>query len=199
MGRRPLDIATSPGATPLTQQDFAGLIPTISTQQELNELEKSNINIALRWARKSRKLKKELLTISGLYLLHEKMFNEVWSWAGKQRTTEKNIGVAPHRISTEVQKLSDDVRYWIENGTYPWSEIGVRFHHKLVSTHPFENGNGRHARISANLLLRFQNQSELTWGKSELLKPDEIRNKYLDSLRDADRGNFQNLINFASS
>jgi fido (protein-threonine AMPylation protein) len=30
----------------------------------------------------------------------------------------------------------------------------VRFHHRLVQIHPFPDGNGRHARLAADLLVK---------------------------------------------
>ena len=199
MGRRPLELTSTPGATPLTEKDQEGLIPSISTQLELNEVEKTNIKTALDWARKSRKLRKELLTVSGIFLLHKKMLEEVWEWAGMQRTLETTVGISPEAIITELKKACDDVEYWIKNNTYSWSETAVRFHHKLVFIHPFPNGNGRHARIAANLLLRYNNQPGLTWGKSDLLDADEIRSKYIKSLQEADKGSYEELIKFAES
>lgn len=186
-----------PGATPLDANEIGGLIPDIATQSELNELEKANIGQALLWARKSRKLKRDLLSISGLFRLHKEMFGDVWEWAGEMRKTEKNIGVAPHKIQENLHNLCEDVKTWIENETFHWDEIGVRFHHRLVYVHPFVNGNGRHARIAADLLLAFNSQKPFTWGSKEVSATDEFRNKYLEALRCADRGEIEDLLKFA--
>lgn len=37
------------------------------------------------------------------------MFDQVWSWAGKYRTTEKNIGTAPELIPIKLMQLFHDV------------------------------------------------------------------------------------------
>jgi len=39
--------------------------------------------------------------------------------------------------------LLDNCFYWIENKTFPEEEIAIRLKHRLVSIHPFSNGNGR--------------------------------------------------------
>lgn len=130
------------GATPLNPNELDGLIPSIRTQRELNELEKANIRVGREWANNSRLLKRELLTNSGLFRLHKELFEKVWNWAGTQRDSEKNIGVAPHQIAQELHKLCEDVKYWIASETFGLDEIGVRMHHRLVLILPFANGNG---------------------------------------------------------
>ena len=185
-----------PGSTPLNPDELEGLIPAISTQGELNELEKANIKIGLEWAEKSRLLKRELLTYSGLSRLHRELFGGVWRWAGSQRKSEKNIGVPPHQIAEEIQKLCEDTRFWIDKQTYQWDEIAARFHHRLVLIHPFVNGNGRQARVAADLLLVFHKRPAFSWGAEDLVGDGEARSAYINALRAADRGDYTSLIAF---
>ncbi len=78
------------GATPLSPDELAGLIPkVITTHGELNRLEQKNILEALTWAHKQ---KGNLLTASFVFELHRRMFDQVRKWAGRQRTSDKNIG-----------------------------------------------------------------------------------------------------------
>jgi hypothetical protein len=77
------------------------------------------------------------------------MLGDVWRWAGKFRTSERNLGIAFYEIPTALHELLDDTKAWIEYKSYPPDEIAVRFHHRLVQIHPFPNGNGRHARLLA--------------------------------------------------
>ena len=80
-----------PGATPLNPNEIEGLIPDyITTQSELNILEQQNIIEGINWA--DRQKKPDVLSITFNYELHRRMFNQVWQWAGKPRTTDKNIG-----------------------------------------------------------------------------------------------------------
>jgi len=184
------------GATPLDPDEAAGLIPSISTQGELNELEKANIKIGIEWAEKSRLLKRDLLTFSGLLRLHKELFGNVWSWTGSQRISEKGIGVAPHRVGQDVAQLCGDTQYWIKNKTYEWNEIAVRFHHRLVFIHPFNNGNGRLARIAADLLLTYNSCPSFTWGAGDLITESDVRKNYIDALKQADRGDYAPLLRF---
>jgi len=184
------------GSTPLDLSESEGLIPSITTQQELNELEKANIKIGIEWAEKSRFLKRELLTYSGLLRLHKELFGKVWKWAGSLRKTEKNIGVFPHRIAQDVHQLCADTQFWIANKTYEYDEIGVRFHHRLVSIHPFVNGNGRLARIAADILLTYNQNPAFSWGADDLVTENEVRGSYIAALRDADGGSYAALMKF---
>jgi fido (protein-threonine AMPylation protein) len=44
-------------------------------------------------------------------------------------------------------------------------DMAVRFHHGLVQIHPFPNGNGRHTRLMADLLLEnVFGETRLGWG-----------------------------------
>ena len=82
------------------------------------------------------------------------MFGETWSWAESFRKSDKNIGVEWLQIGVKLRDLIDDVRFQIEQATYSPDEIATRFHHRLVAIHPFPNGNGRHARMMADLLIQ---------------------------------------------
>ena len=188
-----------PGATPIDPDEAAGLIPEISTRYELNLFEEENILEAFRWARRSRKLKREFCTISGLRSLHRKMFSRVWKWAGTFRRSEKNIGVAPHNIQTELGQLCGNVEFQVEHHSLPLELIATSFHHQLTRIHPFPNGNGRHARLSADLLLIFRGVRPFSWGQASLLSAGEGRAEYLSALRYADNGDLEPLLKFARS
>jgi Fic-DOC domain mobile mystery protein B len=168
----------------------------LSNQTELNEFEALNIIEATEWAIKSRIVKNSLLTDKTLRIIHEKMFGKTWRWAGAYRTTQKNIGVEPYRISSEVKILLDDVVFWIDNQTYPPDEIAARFHHRLVSIHCYPNGNGRHARVATDLLCRSQDWSLPTWGSGDLVSANSVRQAYLEALRTADQHDYTPLVAF---
>ncbi|AIE85940.1 mobile mystery protein B [Fimbriimonas ginsengisoli] len=184
------------GATPLDLDEAGALIPSLSTQAELNEFEFLNIAEAIDWAERSRKIKADLLRPDTLRLLHKRMFGRTWRWAGQYRTTQKSIGVEAFRISTELLNLTEDVKCWLEFGSYPRGEIAARFHHRLVVIHPFPNGNGRHARLATDLLCERERWPRSLWGAAEGVEPGEVRSRYLDSLRQADRHDLSALISF---
>ena len=187
------------GATPIDPNESEGLLPSLSTQEELNEFELLNITQAVAWTDHNPKVYRLLLSLDFLRLLHKRMFGDVWQWAGAFRLTEKSIGVEPHRIAVELKNLCDDALMWLAKGTYPPDELAARFHHRLVSIHPFPNGNGRHARLAADLLCRNQGWPVFTWGSANLTQPGEARSHYIAALRSADRGDIQPLVAFARS
>ena len=185
---------TDDNSTPLTEEEKQGLkAGWITNRSELNEMETAGIAEAEIWLMTN---KKDILSESFLKTLHKKMFGEVWLWAGSFRTTERNIGVAPYNIQPELRKLFDDIKYWIENNTYPQKEIAIRFHHRLVQIHPFPNGNGRMSRLMADLVLQKLEGRTLYWGDTNLVNVSEVRSKYIDALRKADAGDYTDLLNF---
>jgi Fic-DOC domain mobile mystery protein B len=127
------------------------------------------------------------------------MFSDTWRWAGRYRHTEKNIGVPPHLIAETLATLLDDTAYWIAEGTYPIDELGARFHHRLVSVHPFPNGNGRHARLATDLLLESLGVQRFSWGSANLDDQGNARSRYLTALRQADKGSLAELLVFVRS
>lgn len=184
-------------ATPLAPEERDGLIPSyITLRRELNEAEQANILEAGEWAFARRR---DVLTEAFLKTLHKQMFGRVWRWAGAFRLTERNIGVAPYRIPVDLRQLLDDCRHWVEHSTYPPDEIAARFHHRLVSIHPFPNGNGRHARMAADLLLTRLGQPRFTWGQVNLVDPGVTRQAYVAALRAADGHDIQPLLEFVRS
>ncbi|MFA7658734.1 MAG: mobile mystery protein B [Candidatus Gastranaerophilaceae bacterium] len=186
---------TDDNSTPLTEEEVQGLIPSwVTLRSELNELESLGILNAEKWLLTIRR--KDLLSEKFIKLLHKKMFEGIWLWAGKFRTTERNIGIAPYAISVELQKLFDDVNYWVRHETYPIIEIGARFHHRLVYIHPFPNGNGRHSRLMADLLMKKLKHTPLNWGQGNLIKISELRKKYINALQKADKGDYSLLLEF---
>lgn len=101
-------------------------------------------------------------------------------------------------IAIELKLLLEDTDFWIDNNTYPADEIAIRFKHRLVSIHCFPNGNGRHSRIMADIIVESIFHKEIfSWGNSVLVKPDNIRKEYIDSIRKADAGFIDSLIEFA--
>lgn len=185
--------------TPLSPEELADLIPGLATKEELNEWERENILRAREWAISDRTSAADVATDSYVRKLHKRMFDQTWKWAGQYRRTEKNIGIPVYQIREQLVALLGDVRYWIEHSTFLPDEIAVRFHHRLVVIHPFPNGNGRHARLIADILAMKLNRPAFTWGAADLIKRGEARAEYLNAIRAADRDDIHPLIKFARS
>ena len=189
------------GQTPLDGDENEGLlIKTISTRGELDEFEQLNIEKAIEWTI-SRKFKTDyILSEQFVKLLHYKMFCDTWLWAGKFRKTNKNIGVDKFLIGEELRRLIDDCLFWIENKSYPEDEIAIKFKHRLVEIHCFPNGNGRHSRLMADVIIsKIFEKNYFTWSSSNLNKKSEARTNYLNALKKGDKGFIQPLIQFARS
>jgi Fic-DOC domain mobile mystery protein B len=186
-------------ATPLDPDEVEGLkLKHITTRSELNRWEQENIQEAFDWLGRRRKV--PILTESFVCRLHEKMFGKVWIWAGQFRRTGKNIGVDWTAIPIDLRQLLDDVKYWIEHKVYSPDEIAVRLHHKLVLIHAFPNGNGRHARLMADILLTdVLGQQPFSWGSGSLVDTGTLRGLYISALRAADRNDYALLKEFVRS
>ncbi|MEI6105875.1 MAG: mobile mystery protein B, partial [Opitutae bacterium] len=163
--------------------------------------ERLNIHAARLWAMRKTVLRRsDLLTDTFARELHRRMFNQIWRWAGKYRTSDRNLGWEWPRIPEGVRALLDDARFWDEHATYPVTEIAVRLHHRMVVIHPWPNGNGRHARLLADILVAARSSPALTWGAQlDLVQPGQARTQYIAALRAADQNDYQPLLAFASS
>lgn len=187
-------IATPDGATPLNPDEMEGLrYKHITTRDELNELEQANIDTGLLWLGPQKQLD---LSLGGLCKLHDRLFGDVWKWAGMLRLTEKNIGIDPMQIAVQTTMLLGDVKWWVEHKTYSPTEAALRFHHRLVQIHLFPNGNGRHARIAADALLeKTYGVPPFDWaGGADLTRDNARRAAYIAALRAADRQEFGPLF-----
>ena len=184
-------------ATPITPEEREGLLPTnVISRSELNELEQQNILDADAWAFER---KRALFDETFLRGLHRRMFNRVWKWAGNFRTSERNLGILPYLIQPELRQHLDDAKYWIANGTYEPDEIALRVKHRLVSIHPFPNGNGRWSRLVGDLFAVSLQKDRFTWGSANLQAAGDVRRHYISALRAADAHDFEPLKKFARS
>ena len=185
------------GHTALTADDRVGLIPShIATRGDLFDAEQRNIVQALL---RTPPTTAALLDDKYLRDLHKAMFGRVWRWAGRYRSRETNLGIRPDGIAAAVRILVGDAVAWVEHDTYEPDELAVRFHHRLVSIHPFPNGNGRHSRICADMLAAALGSKPFSWGMSLNLTTQELKRSYWRSLRTADAGEITDLLLFARS
>jgi Fic-DOC domain mobile mystery protein B len=184
-----------PGATPIDSDEAAGLIPShLTLQRELNEFEEANILLATE--RLFARRRGDPLDERFIREVHRRMFGQTWRWAGKFRMTDKNIGASWDQISTRLRQLVGDVRAQIEHRAFPIDEIAARFHHRLVAVHAFPNGNGRHARMMADLLLMDLDGRRFEWGRDSLVPAGDLRSRYIAALRCADEGDYRPLLRF---
>lgn len=193
-----IELELKPGQTPLDPDEVAGLKPRhIATQGELDEWEAQNILKASRWIARQKKL--DVLNDHFCRELHVKMFNDTWKWAGTFRKSDKNIGCDWTQIAVNLRQLLDNMAYWLEHNVFPPEEVAVRFHHRLVWLHAFPNGNGRHARLMTDCLLRQCGLAPFSWGRGNLVTANEVRQRYIQALRAADANDYALLLAFVRS
>lgn len=184
-------------ATPLSPQEREGLIPSyITLRGELNAAEQENILEAEGWAFRRRR---DVLDETFLNNLHWRMYGRVWRWAGQYRRSDKNIGVDWPTILQHLRQRLDDARFWVEHDSYGPDEIAAQFHHKLVWIHCYPNGNGRHGRLAADLLVVSMGRPRFSWGRANLVDVSETRKLYVAALRAADGHDMAPLLEFVRS
>lgn len=185
------------GATPLDPDEMEGLkFKHITTRGELDHLEQANIQEGLQWL--ARQKTPDIFSVKFARQLHQKLFGQVWLWAGTYRQTGKNIGVDPAQIGVQLRSVLDDARYWVEHETYEPLEAAVRFHYRLVFIHPFPNGNGRFSRIMGDIMMEeVFGLPAVDWtAGADLQAITGRRKQYIAALRAADRGDFDLLMAF---
>lgn len=196
-----LNINYIEGQTPLSEDEQKGLkISSITTREELDEFEQLNIEKAIQWTFGKKLKAEQLFSEKFIKDLHKRMYGDVWKWAGTFRTSEKNIGIKSYLIGVELKQLLDDAIYWTQNKTYNSQEIAIRFKHRLVSIHCFANGNGRHSRLMADLIMeKLYNEKFFSWGSTNLVKATDVRAEYIKAVKKADQQDLLPLIAFAKS
>ncbi|MBK8830065.1 MAG: mobile mystery protein B [Saprospiraceae bacterium] len=194
-----LELEYRDGQTPLEEEEKSGLrIRLITNRGELDEYEQQNIEIAIQWIL-GRSFKPDaVFTETFIRNIHKRMDSEV-AW-GRGIRNPKTIGVDFWKISIELRKLLEDARYWYENNTYPPDEMALRFKHRIVSIHCFSNGNGRHSRLMADIIIeKLYEKAVFSWGAAKLSKSSDARKEYLKAVKAADTGDYSLLLAFARS
>lgn len=193
---KPHNFMDRDGSTPLDPDQITGIkFSHLVNMGELDEVEDLNIQKGLEWL--ARQKSDDYLSVEFLCKLHEKLFGDVWKWAGKFRKVEVNISkIRTYDVGPQLVNFFEDVKLWIEGGRMSWDEIAAEMHHRLVSIHPFPNGNGRTTRIYTEYVQRRNGQPVTSWMSSLTNNPTERRRTYIKALQQADKGNFQLLIEF---
>ncbi len=179
----------------ITPHERVRLVPSLSTRAQLTEIERLSVNAARVWAmRGAVHQRDDLLTREFSRELHRRMFGGIWRGAGRFRTAERTPGWEPHRISEGVGMVLDDADGWLRHATYPVHEAAVRLHVRLMTIHPWANGNGCHARLLADIIVASQGEAPLTWGSRQ---PASAAGRYGDAVRAAEAGELAPLLEFS--
>jgi len=86
--------------------------------------------------------------------LHRIVFGDLYAWAGKWRNIGTNIGIEAGKIPYAIAEYADQVNYMKNNLADRQGLIYCLFyaHHRYTQIHPFNNGNGRTARLITDLI-----------------------------------------------
>lgn len=184
---------TLPGETPI--DDISGLrVKGISTRAQLNAAEAENVlKATLKYLASRPSRRTAPFSVAWMLKLHREMFGHVWSWAGEIRTCDLNIGVPYFQVRQELYNLAEDLATWRKFG-HDFVEQAARLHFRSVRIQPFLNGNGRWARMLANILLK-QNRSPIVeWPEEVIGTESTVRNEYIAAIKEADGGDDEPLI-----
>lgn len=194
-----IELPLEEGQTPLDPDEAHGLkLNWVASRADLNDAEAANIIRGMRWAQRQIRRVDTCVESEGfLRSLHERMFGQVWQWAGTFRNTERNIGVAPYQIAVQLRQLFENVGAWQEFATYSLDKQAARLHHQLTYIHPFPTGNGRCSRVMADMYLLRHGAPMFTWGPAP--HGADVRRTYLMAIRCADAGDLGPLLNFVRS
>ncbi|MBL4621806.1 MAG: mobile mystery protein B [Immundisolibacteraceae bacterium] len=191
-----MDDNTKPdGATEI--DDYSDLILQGKkfTINEVFEYEYINISkVILEYLSSVKRSKKVDFSYEWFQKIHQEMFKDVWQWAGKIRTTELSIGIQAFQVQTALKQLEGDFKFWREEEVFNTFEMAARFHHRLVQIHPFRNGNGRWSRMLSNIYLKQNGKNPTRWDEKSLSQETDTRTVYIQSLKEADNGDFTKLI-----
>ena len=183
--------------------DISGLKLDTSKQYTMDEIyfyEAKNITQAtLKYLSLVPNKKLAPFSLEWFLALHKDMFGDVWEWAGKLRQVELSIGVKAYLVGTEIKKLVDDLEFWEQNKIFDVIEIASRVHHRAVQIHPFLNGNGRWARMLANIYLKQNGLQPTKWNENLLSKENFHSDDYIKALKKADFGDYRDLIELQSN
>ena len=183
---------TIPGETPIDPSHLKDR--SITTRAELSRAEALNISKAhVKYLAAPPTKRLAPFDYTWLLRLHEEMYRDVWLWAGQPRQVNVNMGVPWPQVPGQVLALTQDLHLWQDSGM-SLVEQTTRLHYRAVWIHPFMNGNGRWARLLANIWLGLHKAPLVLWPEESIGQESLIRKDYIKALYDADDGDFRRLL-----
>lgn len=185
-----------PGETPI---DPSGLRPSyrkwVRNRGQLNQAEADNLRLAYeKYLVGVPSRRKAPFDCAWLKRLNRDMFGKVWTWAGTFRSSDvAPVGSRWFNIEADLSNMLEDLKVWPGTGM-PLIEQAATLHHRATAIHPFLNGNGRWARLLANILLKQKGAAIIDWPTDVWGGESRIRGEYIAALRAADKGHYGPLI-----
>ncbi len=132
--------------------------------------------------------KRNEITMHDVLDIHKMILNKIIDAdAGKIRNTPVRISGSTTLLPNplKVPKLMEEFIQWLQTTTDNPVQVAADAHFRLVTIHPFVDGNGRSARLLMNLIL-------MQAGFSPAIIKKEERNRYLTAL---ETGQTRNNLN----
>lgn len=197
-------VNTTPKSATSFKQTAFGIIPRF----KLTELEKEGIKKAQEYIIQLSE-KKTSITSEVILEVHKIGFAWIFpDWAGKFRTIDVTVGEyePPHysKIAELVKLLCDDLEERLKHLPSPETQeqflaevisLIAWFQNRFVWIHPFQDYNGRVARLLTNLIL-------LNLGlpiASIKAETGEDRDEYIQAMREADKQDYSRLEDLLAS
>jgi len=181
------------GETPIDPSSLR--MKSITTRRELLPHEAENIRKAtVKYLASRPSAKLAPFDYAWLLKLHKEMFGDVWEWAGKPRKHDVSLGVSWTRIGQDLGGLVLDIQAFpTEEGSLLGNAVLI--HHRAVRIHPFANGNGRWARMLANIWLRRDGKAAIEWPEAAVgEEASPIRSEYIAAIQAADDHDLRPLM-----
>jgi cell filamentation protein len=127
--------------------------------------------------------------------IHKLVFGRLYSWAGKWRSKQVKVGhfLPPefHQIPNLMYQFIDELNYRIKRSSVEEELVKTLAYcqHRIVYIHPFDNGNGRTARLITNLVAFKHGYDEI----NIYHRTGERRDVYIKAIRNCDKGDFMAL------
>jgi len=175
---------TRTGQTPVEPNIIKELkLSHVNDMTELYEHEVENIAEGISWTLGTSKSH----TDHTVWIeIHKQMLCNVWKFAGKIRTTElANADFhKPFNVRPSLLALEHDLKTWLEFKSYPPQEMLAIFHERLLTIHPFKDGNGRWSRVVTEFVARRENFPVPDW-RGPYHDDGERRSAYIEAVKKA--------------
>ncbi len=157
---------------------------TVENKTLVEHLEAVNHGEAIDWIMEKIDKGKQAITKKIILDLHQHILQKIDDTnAGRFRNVSVRIAgttvILPN--PAKVPELMDKFVWWLQNSNINPVTLAIEAHFKLVSIHPFVDGNGRTARLLMNFIL-------LQAGYPPAIIRKEDRKQYLNSIEKAQLG-----------
>jgi len=171
----------------LTRKETAMVLEkglTVGGKSLRDQLEAVNYGKAISCIQQLAEQKKDKVTLSDILDIHRIILSGIDDMnAGRLRSIPVRIAgstvIMPNPM--KVPELMDEFIKWLNSSINNLPMVAVEAHYKLVSIHPFVDGNGRTARLLMNLLL-------LRDGYPQVVIKNEDRIRYISAIEKGQLG-----------